>query len=268
MRASPVRRHSARSTTAVPWIARLLAGSALLLGAGYLPAEEIESAVARGGRLYDKWWKVAGTDAPKAAHPAYPTKAKYKGKGGADWRCKECHGWDYRGKDGVYGNGGHYTGIKGIRGAAGQKAERIVAVLKDGTHGLNNALSDEHLRDLALFVTRGQVDMDQYIDRTTRKAAGDKNRGEPIYQTLCANCHGRDGTLDEDGKPLAADSEPLGRVATDNPWETLHKIRNGQPGERMPALRAFDLRVALDILAYLQTLPTEVMAAKQQPERR
>ncbi len=45
-------------------------------------------------------------------------------------------------------------------------------------------------------------------------------------------------TLNEDGKPLKADEEPLGLVANDNPWEALHKIRNGQPGERMPALRA------------------------------
>lgn len=28
------------------------------------------------------------------------------------------HGWDYMGKDGVYGKGGHFTGIKGIQGAA------------------------------------------------------------------------------------------------------------------------------------------------------
>jgi hypothetical protein len=51
---------------------------------------------------------------------------------------------------------------------------------------------------------------------------------------------------DEDDKPLAADGEPFGRVANDSPWEALHKIRNGRPGERMPALRAPDLQTALD----------------------
>lgn len=253
---------------AIPWLARLLTGGALLLTSGYLPAEEIESAIARGGRLYDKWWKVVGTDSPKGPHPAYPAEAKYKGKGGADWRCKECHGWDYRGKDGAYSQGGHFTGIKGVRGAAGAEVSRIVGVLSDKTHGMNGALRDGDLRDLALFISEGQVDMDQYIDRATRKVAGDKAKGEPIYQTLCANCHGRDGTVDEDGKPLAADGEPLGRVANSNPWEALHKIRNGQPGERMPALRAFDIRIALDVLAYLQTLPTEVVAAARKPEQR
>ena len=25
-----------------------------------------------------------------------------------------------------------------------------------------------------------------------------------------------------------------------NPWEVMHKILNGQPGEQMPALRALD----------------------------
>lgn len=260
-------RSGIQAKTAVPWLARVLTGGALLLTAGYLPAEEIESAIARGGRLYDKWWKVVGTESPKGAHPAYPSEGKYKGKGGADWRCKECHGWDYQGKAGAYAKGGHFTGIKGIRGAAGMDPANVVAVLTDGTHGMNGVLREAELRDLALFVSRGQVDMDQYIDRATKKVLGDKARGEPIYQTLCANCHGRDGTLDEDGKPLAADGEPLGRVANSNPWETLHKINNGQPGERMPALRAFDIRVALDILAYLQTLPTEVVAATT-PERK
>jgi len=59
-----------------------------------LSAEEVESSVARGGRLYDKWWKVVGAQEPKGANPAYPADGKYKGKGGTDWRCKECHGWD------------------------------------------------------------------------------------------------------------------------------------------------------------------------------
>ena len=40
-------------------------------------------------------------------------------RAGADtWRCKECHGWDYAGKDGAYGSGDHRTGIVGVLGTA------------------------------------------------------------------------------------------------------------------------------------------------------
>jgi cytochrome c553 len=238
-----------------------LAGIAMSLGGAPAWADEIESSIARGGKLYDKWWTVTMSDMPSTAHPSYPADGKYKGKGGTDWRCKECHGWDYAGKDGAYGKGKHFTGIKGIAGAAGKDPAAIMATLKDKTHGFS-AVSDENLRDVAHFVSKGQVSMDPYIDRATKKVKGDKAKGEPIYNTVCANCHGRDGTLDEDGEPLGADTEPLGMVATDNPWEALHKIRNGQPGERMPAMRAFDIQVALDLLAYLQTLPTKVAAPK------
>jgi len=240
----------------------------LLAGALWLPAlpagaEEIDSSIARGGRLYDKWWQVIGTEGPKQAHPAYPASGKYKAKGGTDWRCKECHGWDYMGKDGAYGKGGHFTGIKGIKGAMNMNPAKVMAVLTDKNHALGGLMSQDDLHDLAMFVSKGQLDMAKYIDPATKKVKGDKAKGEPIFNTVCANCHGRDGTRDEDGKPLAADSEPLGLVANDNPWEALHKIRNGQPGEHMPALRAFDPQIAIDILAYLQTLPSKVVPGKQ-----
>jgi mono/diheme cytochrome c family protein len=238
----------------------LLAG-ALLMAPLPLAAAETESSIARGGRLYDKWWTVVGAKEPRQPHPAYPAEGKYKAKG--DWRCKECHGWDYLGKDGAYGKGKHFTGIKGIQGAANTSPDRIMGTLTNKTHALDTLLSGEDLRDLAMFVSKGQINMASYIDPASKKVKGNKAKGEPVFNTVCANCHGRDGTLDEDGKPLAADSEPLGLVASDNPWEALHKIRNGQPGEHMPALRALDLQLALDILAHMQTMPTKVAPGKQ-----
>lgn len=82
-------------------------------------AGEVESSIARGGELYDKWFKVVNADTPKSPNPAYPSDKKYYGKKGADWRCKECHGWDYMGAKGAYSKGKHHTGFKGVSGAAG-----------------------------------------------------------------------------------------------------------------------------------------------------
>jgi hypothetical protein len=208
--------------------------------------------ISRGGRLYDKWFKESKpAQTPKGEHPGYPKTGKYLGNKGADWRCKECHGWDYRGDQGVYKSGKHFTGIKGIQGMAGSDPERILAVLRDETHSLGQSgLTDRDYRDLALFVSRGQVDSSRFIDASSKSVAGNKMAGQGYYETVCANCHGLDGKED-DRMP------PLGKLANDNPWEVLHKVINGQPNEEMPSLRAFDLQVGVDILAYLQTLPQE-----------
>ena len=74
--------------------------------------------------------------------------------------------------------------------------------------------------------------------------------GRDVYQRRCANCHGADGKLPKD-------MPPLGQLSNKNPWEVLHKILNGQPDEKMPALRALPLEVSADVNAYLQTLPKE-----------
>ncbi len=208
--------------------------------------------LARGGRLYDKWYKESSkAKAPDIPNPTYPKNGSYYGKKSSDWRCKECHGWDYRGSKGAYASGKHYTGIKGIGGKQGSPAEEIIAILKDDNHGYGNAsMSIQDYRDLALFVSKGQIDMTTYIDPKTKSGKGNVAKGKAYYETVCANCHGLDGKLDDQ-------IPPMGKLANKNPWEVMHKTMNGQPKEEMPALRAFDPQVAADILTYTQTLPNE-----------
>jgi thiosulfate dehydrogenase len=209
-------------------------------------------AMARGGQYYDKWWAVLDADEPKETHPAYTAEGKQKG---ADtWRCKECHGWDYVGKNGAYAKGSHFSGITGISGMAGADPGVIAAKIRGKPHGYTpEMLPDKAVQRLALFVAKGQIDMDKYIDRATKAAKGDPNRGARFYQTVCANCHGFDGK--ELNFASAGETEYVGTVAKANPWETLHKIRNGQPGQVMPALVALEMQDLVDILAYTQTLP-------------
>lgn len=213
--------------------------------------------IARGGQLYDDWMAVLEHVEPQGNHPAYPSIGKKEGK--ATWRCRECHGWDYMGEDGAYGKGGHYTGIKGLRRAVGMDIDKLMAIIRDETHQYTEAmLPNTAVRKLALFVSRGQVGMDQYIDRSTRRARGDLRRGASFFQTVCAICHGFDGAkmVSKSETALAAfgDRGYLGTISSDNPWETLHKIRNGQPGVGMVALRVLSTQDQVDVLAYLQTL--------------
>lgn len=226
---------------------------ATLLVMGMLPlassAAEDMGSIARGGKLYDKWYKVVGAEKPATSHPLYPSDRKYAKKPGSNWRCKECHGWDYKGKDGAYGKGKHFTGIKGIGAYAGVDTAKIVALLKGKEHAMAGKMEDEDFEDLANFISKGQVDMDQYIDRATKTVkGGDKEKGASYFNTICIGCHTKKGTKPKDmDKPLGAQ---MG-----NPWEVMHKILNGQPDEEMPALRALDRQVVLDIMAHVATLP-------------
>ncbi|HET9976754.1 MAG TPA: c-type cytochrome [Burkholderiaceae bacterium] len=211
--------------------------------------------IAEGGKLYDSWFKALYYD-PKnlPTHASYPPSSRQKGEG--TWRCKECHGWDYKGKDGAYAKGSRFTGIKGIRAAAGMAPERVASIIRDRTHGYTEAMiPNRAVAALALFVSRGQIEVDPYIDRETKKANGDPKRGARFYQSICAVCHGFDGKQINFQKP--EDPEYVGTVATDNPWETLHKIRSGQPGVPMPSLGVLELKDQVDILAYCQTLPVK-----------
>lgn len=232
--------------------------------------------VAEGGRIYDKWWVEMELMQPSSSHSSYPEAGK---KNGANsWRCKECHGWDYRGKDGAYSQGSHYTGIKGIRAYAGGSENKVFKILKDKNHQYDKVMLDGALKSVAKFVVHGQIDMTNYIDAASKRVNGNAAKGETLFEDHCAKCHNRDGrafNLAHD----ASVTEYIGTIANKNPWETLHKIRNGHPGaimtmahmhgkrgmgmhrgwrmgDTMPAmLSELTEQQQVDLLTYLQGLP-------------
>jgi len=216
------------------------------------PDETSIWSIARGGQLYDNWAAVLEEDLPNETHPAYPKAGKKKG---ADtWRCKECHGWDYKGAAGAYGSGSHFTGIKGLRDMVGMDPQAIHDIIMNDTHKYTEEMIPHNAMDkLALFVSLGQIDDDLYVDRETKKVRGFAQRGAPLFQTICAVCHGYDGksmNFGDENEP-----EYVGTIARDNPWEFLHKARFGQPGVAMVGLIALPTQDLIDLLAYAQTLP-------------
>jgi len=229
-------------------ISILVVASVLVFSQVAFAAEE-DSSMARGGKLYDKWFAVTGAAKPSETHPAWPA-SNTKKKGNATHRCKACHGWDLMGKDGAYASGSYKTGIKGLKHLQGASNAKVIAAMQDSTHGFAGKMEDQDFIDLANFITKGQFDMDAVIDRKSKQAKGDIAQGERYYNTVCAGCHAKSGKEPDD-------MPALGGLANKNPWEIIQKIQNGQPDEKMPAMRAFDLQVSVDILAYLQTLPQE-----------
>lgn len=230
-------------------IGRIAVGLAIA-GAGCRCAAEFRSRRrnrecdrARWAPLRQGWFAENKAAKPADDHPTYPHKGGKYGKD-TSWRCKECHGWDYAGKDGAYAKGAHATGIVGIKGAAGKDVKSIIDSLRGKTHGFTEAqLSPKDAEDLALL--KGQIEMAKYIEGGKPKGNGAK--GEVYFNTLCAGCHGTDGKK-------VPNSPSLGSVA-DNQDQMLHKVMNGQPAEAMPSLRALDPQIAVDIVVHLQTLP-------------
>ncbi len=217
------------------------------------PEGFVNGSSTRGGSLYDKWWAVAGLDAPTADHPFWSLQDTNTRTGADTWRCKECHGWDYKGVDGAYGLGSHMTGFAGIFGTTVSPQETFDEI-KDG-HGLGaTGLTDDDIWDLAKFVLQGQIDTDDILDGAA--FTGSSEAGQPIYESTCQVCHGADGLAIPPG--AAPDHEDfVGLIANENPWEFQHKVRFGQPGTAMPP-QAGILTVGEvgDLGAHAQTLPT------------
>ena len=218
-----------------------------------------------GGRLYDKWWSQAAVDEPGEDQPLWATQSSNTRSGSTTWRCKECHGWDYKGAAGAYGSGSHFTGFPGVFDAGGGlSTEELIARL-DGTTNSDHdfsAMGADQLPHLVRFLSEGLVDVAPFIDAETKAAiGGDQAHGQELYDGLCANavCHSPDGTgINFSGDP--ADPDFVGTIATGNPWEFIHKVRVGHPASDplMPATidLGWSMADVVDVLDYAQTLPT------------
>lgn len=219
------------------------------------PAEpSLEWILAKGGRLYDNWFSSLDADEPEETHPAWPA-SNAKKSGAVTWRCKSCHGWDLEGAGGAYGSGSYKTGISGVRAYAGKDPAEIQKVIMNDTHGFTSEMIPEDaMLWLTTFVSKGQIDFGEYI-MSDKSVLGDAEAGKPLFQNVCAACHGFDGTALDWGD----DDEPgyVGTEAQGNPWETLHKIRAGHPGVEMPAMMALPVQDQINLLKYTQTLPAK-----------
>jgi mono/diheme cytochrome c family protein len=217
--------------------------------------------VSRGGRLYDQWWVEAGLDEPTDSMPIWTRQDSNTRTGGDTWRCKECHGWDYKGVEGAYGSGSHLTGFPGVFDAQTKSFDELAAVLMgdvDPEHDFS-IMDEAELTDLVSFLQAGLIDVTPLIDaETLGTIGGEAGHGEELYASGCAPCHGADGR----NMNFGSEDEPeyVGTLAADNPWELIHKVRFGQPGIAMPAAvdSGWSLQDLVDLLTYAQTLPTEV----------
>ncbi len=217
---------------------RKIAGVVLIVAVMLLSTVVAVADEFRGGLLYDKWWAVNGSPEPTGDHPLYPPVGQKSGS--TTFRCKECHGWDYQGADGAYGpSNSHFTGIPGVFGttlSAGELFDLIKnpdTITTNGHDFGNIGLADFDINDLVDFLQIELIDTDLFISPGAI-FFGDEVVGEVDYNgdANCWLCHGVDGTNIDLHPP---EGVFVGTVASENPWEFIHKVRMGQPNSPMPS---------------------------------
>jgi thiosulfate dehydrogenase len=220
-----------------------MTGPTAAFPAGYVLADPV-----RGGLLYDAWWKINGAQEPQpdVNHPLYPVDGPRAGS--TTFRCKECHGWDYKGANGVYGSDIlHFTGIAGVDDTA-LTPQQLFDLLKadvsdEGGHDMDSfGMSDRDVWDVVKMTLEKAVDADAYITPNGTFLGDPLTDGPNLYFAACWSCHG--------------DGVDIGAVAAENPWEFFHKVRFGHPGSPMPSLEllGWSLQSVADIGAYTATL--------------
>jgi len=244
-------------------------------------ANTSRAAVVHGGKIYDKWWQItANSTEPTTTNTRWPA-SNTTIIGSSTWRCKECHGWDYRGADGAYASGKHATGFNGIVNTNNftmryPDAASVYTFLKENAnHGFSGFFTDSEYYALTKFIMTMRAEVNtglssiDFIDDNTKLATNgaDANSGKTLFETSnsisCSNssCHGADGKMiDFNDKDLSTTPNTfIHNIAQENPWEFIHKARFGDAGTFMPTLydandaSVTTINVAADILAYAQS---------------
>ena len=236
----------------------------MILGIGTIAASNFQAAtddITVGAQLYDRWYAVLGVSAPMGNMPIWERQSTNTRSGPDTWRCSECHGWDYKGSEGAYATGSHATGFPNVLKLAATMSESdIVAHLKgskDPSHDFSKYIDDANMAKLAKFLKEGAPDDSASVDDVTHKAiGGNVDNGKKLYGTICAQCHGEDGTkivITSEGV-----NEYIGTIANRDPYRFLHRTRFGVAGTNMPVGHTLGWKTpdSVDILTYAQSLPT------------
>ncbi|MDH5219323.1 MAG: hypothetical protein OEX19_16585, partial [Gammaproteobacteria bacterium] len=214
-----------------------------------------------GGRLYDNWWdaKNQPSEPPTEEQPLWAEREDLTVQqvNSSSWRCKSCHGWDYKGAEGAYSQiraPDKYTGFPGLlqlqKDIEGNPVEAKVVFNKiangvtseeynKAPHKFSQYLNNDELHALTAFVIQfGWIDIGSAL-------SGSATAGEAIFKSADRGCTDA-GCHDNPDKQLK-----IRTVAQTNPEEFLHKVKFGQPNTPMPGgLNSVDSK---DVLAFLRS---------------
>ncbi|MEI6289162.1 MAG: c-type cytochrome [Chloroflexota bacterium] len=212
-------------------------------------APELSGDSLRGGKLYDIWFEELDVTPPSDVSKLWQANSKAGDTAPEDsYRCAVCHGFDYKGD----------LGFPGISADAGKDPNEILAVLKGSTdpnHDFSSYMDDQALADIALFVSKEQIDVTA-ITADGKPVNGNVDAGKKRFDSTCIDCHGPNAIAINFGND--AEPEYPATIATDGTVEFVTKLRFGQPGvPKMPSGidNGWKNQDFADVIAYVQTLP-------------
>ena len=228
----------------------------------YVQTLPTSSPITEGGRLYDDWMGATGANAPEGDQPLWATQSTSKLSGADTFTCAVCHGFDYKGKDGVNAQGTeNYTGFPGVLADKTKSADDLKAILTgktDAKHDFSKYLTAPEFDALVAFLQNGVDDRAPFFN-TDGTIKGDATHGKTEFNSVCQICHGADGKSINFAAEGATEGEYVGTIAKDEPMTMFHVGTVGEPGAHMPAGMnlGWSQQDIADLIAYLQTLPTK-----------
>jgi thiosulfate dehydrogenase len=232
--------------------------------------DEIEGDVIRGGRLYQAWDRVLEVSLPEHDQAIWKEVAPEIDYDPHSWRCVFCHGWDYRGSDGINTRAVvKRSGFPGLFDMVAESEQVITGWINGGKnagHDFSAYFSEQDYKDLSAFLSAGLIAPDLIADLDTRLVPGTLSTGEEIYGEMCLSCHGVDGEKINFG--TAVDPQYLADITLQNPWRVSHVIRFGHLKTYVPAGEVVNISFSqqIDLLSYSQSLPqADVIGSEEYP---
>jgi len=227
---------------------RIINGNPIVVNPTYDSMKFTAADLAQGGQLYDNWFRTQNVAAPSSINPIWSLLGQTTPITDDTWRCSSCHGWDYLGVSGVYGdtNSSFYTGINGVVPEINQINEQeIWTFIRDGSvtdgnnvtagHDFINQLTEDEIYALTKFIVtiRGENNNQSSplsVVNNKAEVRGDQSLGAKLYNIgitdSCISCHGISGNDVTDVN--------IRQAATNDPAKALHKIRYGAPSASNP----------------------------------
>lgn len=210
-----------------------------------------------GAQLYDAWYIYLALTPKEELHPLWEQEDMIFSSNDVTWRCSTCHGWDYKGVD----------GMPGVIDVVGKSEEEILAWINgemNPRHDFAPYMNSEQKIDLVAFLRTQLVDIDLLVDSETGLSLGNIDAGTRFYYSNCSDCHGDDAQGTTYG--ANASTWSLIPVAVNTPDRFIHKVRFSSPTRDFHnAIESgYTIQDLADVLAFIQSLDENFVYAVQE----
>jgi thiosulfate dehydrogenase len=231
--------------------------SLLCLGAAAQFQSDLDYRIRRGAQFYEAWDQILRVNLLGYVNPLWEEQDYSTLPAPFTWRCVTCHGWDYRGVDGEFGekDSQYYTGFPGILTARDMTEAEITAWLtgqRNQKHDFSRYLTLDALEDLIMFLKFGLADYTEEIGVFDQ--ADLSLTGEELYKNSCRDCHGSDGALINFG---TVESPVFIGDLSESPWQMVHLIRFGHSYVYVPSSdeMGWEQNDIYEVINYTKALP-------------